>query len=498
MEVGAYDLMAVSETWNLDERPFFDKTVSGYRALGVSHPSGRDGVAIIAPKSLALEPMKRFCFHRDSFAIVVAKVEKVAIAAIYVPNGSSRAGIQELLAVVRELLQEHPALLVLGDFNARIPGQSDPSNAAGVALQEFLRTSAMERAPIRGNTYLWRNGSSVLDHALVSEGLGVRGCGVDHRLRSDHVAIWVVLDVLVPKQQVRSTNWAAVVEECELVWPLWDPDVSVDENVECLIGIAGRAIARNTRMRTLPKHPIRIFWDEELEILHGLRRRSKWDRLRFRRAVQRKKRKAWRAYCGVQGAADTAKKVWGGFRTSRGSTHTKPTREQLGRLAHAFEAAHHVRPELALPDLNPYAFVSSRECEKSFEPIEDEDVDFILRKLSNKTTRGPDGLPYTFWKNVGPKGKMWLRMCLNVSLYHGEVPRSWKFAYIVPIEKKDGGFRPISLIDSLAKIVENVVYWRWTKHWPELVDVIPENQFARKLGCPAAIGSLLNYVESSR
>jgi hypothetical protein len=153
---------------------------------------------------------------------------------------------------------------------------------------------------------------------------------------------------------------------------------------------------------------------------------------------------------------------------------------------------------LALPDLNPYAFVSSAECEKSFEPVEDGDVEFILRKLSNKTSRGPDGMPYTFWSKVGPKGKLWLRMCLNISLYHGEVPRSWKFAHIVPIEKKDGGFRPISLIDALAKIVENVVYWRWTKQWPELADVIPENQYARKLGCPAAIASLMEYVESSR
>jgi hypothetical protein len=89
-------------------------------------------------------------------------------------------------------------------------------------------------------------------------------------------------------------------------------------------------------------------------------------------------------------------------------------------------------------------------------------------------------------------------MCLNISLYHGEVPSSWKFAHIVPIEKKTGGFRPISLIDSLAKIVENVVYWRWTKQWPELAEVIPENQYARKLGCPAAIASLMDYVESSR
>ena len=86
----------------------------------------------------------------------------------------------------------------------------------------------------------------------------------------------------------------------------------------------------------------------------------------------------------------------------------------------------------------------------------------VLSRMKNSSSAGVDGLCIRFVKMCFTTIGSSLLRIVNSSLRTGTVPDSWKLSIIHPVPKAGSSsdltnFRPISIVPTIAKIVERVV-----------------------------------------
>ena len=116
-----------------------------------------------------------------------------------------------------------------------------------------------------------------------------------------------------------------------------------------------------------------------------------------------------------------------------------------------------------------------------FNPTTYHEIVSIVNSLKSSKSSGYDGLSVHFLKQVIHFIAPPLVHIFNLSLSFGRCPNSLKLAKVIPIYKKDDhsqikNYRPISLLPSISKILEKIVYKRLfaflTKH-----NILIPNQF---------------------
>ena len=100
------------------------------------------------------------------------------------------------------------------------------------------------------------------------------------------------------------------------------------------------------------------------------------------------------------------------------------------------------------------------------------------------------------FREAGTRLIAWLTGCINASLRLGKVTTDWLRAIVIALPKPKGGFRPISLLSNLCKIVERIVFSRLKGYCSEH-DIIPENQFTSTSGTGEAVRRLVDCVTSN-
>ena len=99
----------------------------------------------------------------------------------------------------------------------------------------------------------------------------------------------------------------------------------------------------------------------------------------------------------------------------------------------------------------------------SFKPFTEKDVEDAIRRSSNSTAMGPDGLTALHLKHLGPSGIGFLTQLFNLSVSNADLPVIWKRASIIPILKPNKppslstSYRPISLLSPSIKILERLL-----------------------------------------
>ena len=96
-------------------------------------------------------------------------------------------------------------------------------------------------------------------------------------------------------------------------------------------------------------------------------------------------------------------------------------------------------------------------------PISPDDLCRVLSRMRNSAACGADGLCIRFIKLCLPSICHVITHIANSSLISHYVPASWKVALIHPIQKSSKStdvtnYRPISILPTIAKIVERIVY----------------------------------------
>ena len=91
--------------------------------------------------------------------------------------------------------------------------------------------------------------------------------------------------------------------------------------------------------------------------------------------------------------------------------------------------------------------------------VTDAEVSSAILSLKPHAAGGPDGITtkQIICAGKSPAFRKSMAALATNALKHGKVPRGWKKATIVPIEKESGGYRPISLINVADKVVQKIV-----------------------------------------
>ena len=115
------------------------------------------------------------------------------------------------------------------------------------------------------------------------------------------------------------------------------------------------------------------------------------------------------------------------------------------------------------------------------DPTYKEEITKIVANLKEGKSPGHDGINNHLLKNIIPQIVDPLVHIINISLTTGLVPNNMKIAKVIPIHKKGekedvNNYRPISLLTSISKIFERVIYTR-TVSFLKTSDIFSNFQF---------------------
>lgn len=135
-----------------------------------------------------------------------------------------------------------------------------------------------------------------------------------------------------------------------------------------------------------------------------------------------------------------------------------------------------------------------------FAPVSLEEVNDVIDSLKNKNSAGFDGLTSNIIKNIKDSILVHFVYLINKSVIHGQFPNILKLASVIPIFKKGcpkdvENYRQISVLSSLSKIMEKIVYNRIASY-TESKNMITESQhgFRSNKSIETASFHLLEYV----
>lgn len=167
--------------------------------------------------------------------------------------------------------------------------------------------------------------------------------------------------------------------------------------------------------------------------------------------------------------------------------------DKANYVAEIFKEAHSITAEYTHPNdsnirstVNAFNFFGSRSCPSI--NITMDEVFTIIKTLKPFKAPGPDTIQNVLLKNLPHSSIIWLTAVLNkcIQLYHW--PTSFKIAKVIPILK--GGkppsdprsYRPISLLNSIGKILEKIIIYRRLIVTVEEKQLLPEYQFGFRRG----------------
>ena len=132
------------------------------------------------------------------------------------------------------------------------------------------------------------------------------------------------------------------------------------------------------------------------------------------------------------------------------------------------------------------------------------EIERLINSLPNKTSYGHDKVSNTLLKSLCTAISYPLQIIFNQSIYHGVFPDKMKLAEIVPLYKGKEhdlvvNYRPISLLMTISKILEKVIYHRLCT-FLELNGTLFDSQygFRSRRSCEHAILEMMGNLLQSR
>jgi hypothetical protein len=123
-----------------------------------------------------------------------------------------------------------------------------------------------------------------------------------------------------------------------------------------------------------------------------------------------------------------------------------------------------------------------------WEPITKEEICRSLKAAKGTTAPGEDGIPTLVWKHLWEYLQTAITHIFAKSVELGYYPKRWKQARIVVLRKPGkpdytvlGAYHPISLLNTLGKVLEAVMARRLL-FWAETYKLLPEMQFGGRPG----------------
>ena len=394
--------------------------------------------------------------------------------------------------------------ILAGDFNERclVLGNEDgDANPSFNCLLEdnygVLNDGSPTRAQKNGTTFAF----SAIDGTIASASLAPRIHGWEtlEALDSDHFPIVTKLR-MSPKTKPRPKLKRIRYGQLHAEFLKYFEDAPGNAGQKFIAAIQQLEVLRFTRM------PVRYkctFWNTDLELLKRKRNRArnrgkvnKYTKLRskFRQAFKKAKTNDYlhrlKQAASLPNPWKTMKLLVPSLRKRRSKITTTPsdTQDIVDSLAVQYA-------ELMTTELE------ERKEREDHEPvrkitIHPWEIQTVLRSSNHSSSPGHDGLTYRhifkLCENLAILSA--LTAAVNQWVQHG-IPDSFKIAKIIPIPKpgKNAGFRPISLLSCLSKVVERIMTIRMRRRYDHL---IPENQAGCRSGS-AAPDCIIRFFHAS-
>jgi hypothetical protein len=108
--------------------------------------------------------------------------------------------------------------------------------------------------------------------------------------------------------------------------------------------------------------------------------------------------------------------------------------------------------------------LTSAPLELPWQPITELEIERSLKAAKSSTAPGEDDLPTLVWKQLWKYLKPFITEIFTASINLGHYPKRWRRAKIVVLRKPGkpdyavpGAYRPISLLNTLGKLLESVM-----------------------------------------
>jgi len=456
-----------------------------------------------------LQDISRDGTETSSIRVRMDKKKWLTLTNVYIPPANSTTNAQ----LCAEIIPAMDNSLICGDFNAHSDTWDfiQPEDARGEELEVWATTKELtplndELQPTRHNRTTG-NGSSPDVVFCGKEWLSAchDGWSIGEDLGSDHLPMMIVMNNQVKHQPVFGTrarwrtnevDWSQFTDEVDREMAQFPTNrISLLNRIRRFAGVLTRIAAKVVR-KVKPGKKTRVYLTPAVK-----KAVSKRNRARRKISSQRKewldacmevkeklleaKQEKWKEV--VEGAmnADDERKVWNFIRSLNGAPASNAPNQTINvkgrtltsnqKKADAF-IEHYA--EVSSLDLSKVDREERRAMKKMLQtptvddengaPLTMDELDKALAAMKAKGAPGPDDIPPTFLKALGPIAKAELLDIFNESLLYANVPQIWRLAFILPLLKLNkpasqlASYRPISLTSCVVKLLERMLANRIT------------------------------------
>ena len=491
-----FDTISLSETWLKPATPNRLIPVPGYRILRNDRPDGRGygGVAVLVRDALDVTVIDSPGCRTDGTKLETLWIQirvgkrKAMLCSLYRPpiqtTARISADLDELERQLQHILTRHSGLILLtGDVNINMADNNN--STASSKFRELLSTYSMQQH-IRGPTY--EPSGSTIDVICSNSSVERSGslqCDFSpHRwtraivtvpsFRPVHCSLsarcWRKLDVAEAGRLLDGADWTPVFESADPE-AQWDYFVSVALPIIDRLAPAKRSRARNPTAPPVTDATKELMGRRRSALRNGDRSLYKDLNRRVKAAIRRDTTEELQRRIAAAGRSS----MWRTIRpviSAKQPSRPMPTADadtmnnyfaSVGmQIAHQVDSS---GPELPvrLPRVTTGRFM--------VQPVTPESLATTVAQMSNSSASGADGLCVRFVKLCLPYYICHvLTHIVNSSLASHTVPPSWKLTHIHPIQKspkstKTSNYRPISILPTIAKIAERVVYEQLSEYF---------------------------------
>lgn len=525
-------VITLSETWLNNEIPDEEVKLDGYVLYRADRGSRGGGVATYVSSTLLSDiviPNEKPVHFECLFVKVIFHTNKqLIIGNIYRPPNSGAESIQCIGNTINSVCNSNE-MIILGDFNINWLDHSSLNNRhyfEGLNLTQLISepTRVVDRS------------KSLLDWILVTHANRIIDSGVLSDCFSDHSMIYCVWKIKLPRlppklirvRQMRHFNAENFIQD--LLYINWDrlhliPYIEDAWNffyTEVIKVIDKHApwISVRVKGHHLPwVDADLIYFFKQRDIAWQKYRQSKNEDdfntyKKLRNICTTKTRNAKSNYYknALSSNFSNPKKFWKNLNSLlHNSSKNMPTKIKFNdsvisdptAIADAFNQHF---SSISNTKCSNYSYLSSCKMQGSsfdFSTIYPTDVQQAISDLKAGSGMDPDGLEVRFIKVASHVLSFPLANLFNLSLSTGVVPPMWKSARVTPIHKggdpqDPNNYRPISIISSVAKVFEKLVFKQLFKYINDSSILSPyQSGFRPNFSTTTALTKFTNDVSSA-
>ena len=525
-----YSVITLTETWLNNDSDLAILDLEGYSLFRFDRQGPGGGVAIFVNSELVVERLHQFdCTVTESLWIkIVTKSGSLIIGVCYCPQTISECAVNAALFV--EYLSDtfntiadstNLGFILMGDFNAKDPrwGSTRGSNALGHRLFDFISDNGLQQL-IDEPTRYSATSNSTLDLIITNVPDMIHHSGILPPLfeSCDHCIIEAQL--ALPSRSKRSyfrefyntknVDWNIVNDNLRSA--PWDTCYSASQEPEIVLD-RWISLFHDTIKANIPLKRTKISERDQpwvtplIKHLRNLRRRL------FRKAKSSNSKRFWDLYHStdaeyhdniaiakrdyLKGIADSlndpnmCKKKWwkllkNVYGKSGSSQNSIPDLMVNGTviddISHKCQSLNDYFIEQSTLDDSNATLPNLQYSSPSFDTpfITSSFISKHLKSLDCSKSTGPDGISNEILSHISDGISIALATFFNYSIRMGTFPKCWKIANVIPIYKKGNkshlnSYRPISLLNCLAKVFESCIAFAIRQHL-EKYDLIYKQQ----------------------